>query len=87
MSLEEFTQLLGATSAAASPTQAAIMAEVLAPEQPRDQSYHPRTPSPTPTQEEQLRMGRSRGNSTSSTPNSEVSALGERDAHFHEHYN
>ena len=57
MSLAEFAQLLGTMSAAASPAQAAIMGEVLAPEHQWDQSYHPRTPSPTPEQGEQPHVG------------------------------
>jgi hypothetical protein len=60
-------------------------------------AYVPRTPSPIPEvqqilaeqEEEEIDAalaGRPRSHSTSSTPNSEVSALGERDAHFHQSY-
>jgi hypothetical protein len=60
-------------------------------------AYVPRTPSPIPEvqqilaaqEEEEIEAalaGRPRSHSTSSTPNSEVSALGERDAHFHQSY-
>jgi hypothetical protein len=60
-------------------------------------AYVPRTPSPIPEvqqilaeqEEEEIDAtlaGHPCSHSTSSTPNSEVSALGERDAHFHEIY-
>jgi hypothetical protein len=60
-------------------------------------AYVPQTPSPIPEvqqilaeqEEEEINAalaGHPRSHSTSSTPNSEVSALGERDAHFQEAY-
>jgi hypothetical protein len=60
-------------------------------------AYIPRTPSPilevqqilAEQEEEEIDAalaGRPRSHSTSSTPNSEVLALGERDAHFHQSY-